>query len=396
MNPLAFVGVDRQIHLTDEDGRVPVQLTTSLPRTGGAWSMLRGAQDAWSWPTWSPDGQWIAAFAVEAGDRESGPSRVLALSVDGIRQEEWADLGSTAPLYAQWAPSGAALAVLLQQDEELLLGVLRRDRLGRLRPVEHGVPLFFNWEAAGDRLMLHVGNPEGKGRIELRDPFGTGEDALLEPPPGSFCAPVLVGGRAVYAVANRGEGASDVCVSAVDGSDVRVLARRKGLVALVAGPGRQIALSAAPRGEGSPYRGIDLLDVDTGEVTNLTESDCLAFFWSPDGRWILYAQVDAAGNCLTWYRADVDHAEPVSLGTFWPTRDLLFYLHFFDQYAGSHSLISPDSRYLAYAGYPAGGGQADLSQPPRVYVKDVRAPAEPPIEVGRGSFAVFSPVAGQA
>ena len=58
-----------------------------------------------------------------------------------------------------------------------------------------------------------------------------------------------------------------------------------------------------------------------------------------------------------------------------------------------HSLLSPDGRYLVYAGYPAGGGQADLSSPPRIYVKDTENLAAPPVEVGVGSFAVFSPVA---
>lgn len=393
MNRLAFVGIDRQVHLSDARGAPPVLLTPALPRPGGAWSMLKGPQDAWSWPTWSPTGEWLAAFAVETSDAQAGPSRVVALSLDGIGQEEWAQVAGAAPIYLQWHPSGGALTVLTQQNQELVLGVLRRDRLGQLRPVEHGVPLFFNWTRDGARLLLHVGGNEGEGRLLLRDPLGDGEDKLLDRAPGSFCAPVFAGGQAVYAASRRGEGASDVVASAPDGADARVLARRRGLLALVAGPGDRVALSAAPRGEGTPYRGIDLLDVRTGEVENLTESDCLAFFWAPSGDWILYARVDAEANCLTWYRAGLDGRLPVALGTFWPTRDLLFYLHFFDQYAGSHSLISADGRFVTFAGYPAGGGQADLSAPPRIWVKDVTEPDRPAFEVGRGSFSVFSPVA---
>lgn len=390
---LAYIGLDRQLWVTDVEGGAPQALTRAMPRPGGAWSMLKGPSEAWAWPAWSPGGDWIAAFAIESGDDVAGPARLVALSLDGIREEELATLGPTVPLYAQWHPAGDAVSVLTQQNDELVLSIVRRSALGRLRPVEHGVPLFFNWAADGSRLLVHVGGSDGDGRLLLRDPLGHAEDVLLDRPPGSFCAPVFVEGRAVYAVRQGPvEGRSEVVVSDPDGSHPMTLVERRGLLALVGGPGDRVAVSSAPRGEGTPYHGLDLVRVTDGAVENVTETDCLAFFWAPDGTWLLYARVDPAGNCLTWYRAGLDGSAPVELGTFWPTRDLLFYLHFFDQYAASHSLISADSRYVVFAGYPAGGGQADLSMPPRVYVKDASDPARPAWEVARGSFAVFAPV----
>lgn len=391
---LAYIGLDRQIHLTDPTGSRSVQLSTAWPRPGGAWSMLRGPTDAFSWPTWSPQGDWLAAFAVETGDDKVGPSRVVTLSVDGFREEEWAELQGSAPIYVQWHPSGEALSVLMQQNQELVLTLLRRDRLGVLRPVEHGVPLFFNWTPSGSRVLLHAGSGDGDGRLLLRDPMGDAPDVLLDRAPGSFCAPVFVGEKAAYACTSPQGGGSELVISAPDGSEAVVVARRRGLLALVAGPAPSpwLALSHAPRGEGSPYVGIELVHVHTHEVRALTASECLAFFWSPDGTFLVYARVDAEANCLTWFRVSVEGGEPVALGTFWPTRDLLFFLHFFDQYAGSHSLLSADGRSIVFTGYPAGGGQADLSSPPRVWVKSVFEPT-PPREVARGSFAVFSPVA---
>ncbi len=396
MSRIAFVGIDRHIHLVSTDGSGLTQLTSPIGAGTGAWGLGRKAQEAWSWPTWSHDASWIAAFSVEPGDQQTGPARVRALSVDGIRELEWAELQGSAPVYLQWHRSGDALMVLLQQGEELAMGVLRREHLGRMRTIEHGVPLFFNWAPDGSRLACHIGAPRGgPGRLLLRDPLGVAEDILFDEAGGSFCAPVWCGDLLAYAIRPDGDPLSTVVVSNPDGTGRRALLARRGLLALVAAPDGLpfLAVSHAPRGEGTPYRGIERVDLDTGEVCRVVEDDLLAFFWAPGGEWLLTVQVDKQENCLRCHRVDAETGASTFLVTFWPTRDLLFFLHFFEQYASSHSLLSPDGRYLVYAGYPAGGGQADLSSPPRIYVKDTLHPDVPVTEVGRGSFAVYAPVA---
>ncbi len=394
MSRLAFIGLDRQIYVTDAAaGSEPVALTAPVPRAGASWGVLARSQEAWSWPTWSPDDAWIAAFAVEGSDTESGPVRVVALSLDGVRQVEWAHIPNASPIYLQWHPSGDAISVLLQQGAELALSLLRKERLGQVRPLEQGVPLFFNWTPDGSRVLIHVGGKDDPGgRLVLRDPMGDGEDVLFDRSPGSFCAPVFPAGRAVVALRHE-DGGSEVVASAADGTDATSLFVRRGLLAVVPAPNGApwVAVSSAPRGEGTPYRGIDLVHVVTGESREVSVSDCLAFFWSPKGDYLLYAVVDSDANCLHWNMVFVDGGGPsIPLGSFWPTRDILFYLHFFDQYAQSHPIISSDGRYVAFAGYPAGGGQADLSSPPRIFVKDVTEPDRPPELAGRGSFAVFA------
>lgn len=394
MSRLAYIGLDRQIHVVGPGGEDPVQLTVPLPRTG-AWGMLSRPHDAYAWPTWSPRGEWIAAFVVEGDDDATGPVRVVTIALDGVRQVEWAQIGGMTPIYLQWHPREEALSVLVQQNSELVLGLLRKERLGHFRPLETGVPLFFNWTPSGSRLLVHVGGKDTpQGRLVLRDPLGDGEDVLFDRPPGSFCAPVFSGGRAVYAL-RRSDGGSEVVSSDFAGEKRQSLVSHKGLLAVLAAPGGRpyVAVSHAPRGEGTPYRGIEVVHLDTHEVQRVSDADCLAFFWSPQGDWLLFAVVESSANCLVWHRVGLDGAPPVRLGSFWPTRDVLFYLHFFDQYAQSHPIISPCGRYVCFAGYPAGGGQADLSAPPRIYVKDVTDPERPAAEIAQGSVAVWSPVA---
>ena len=393
MSRLAFVGLDRHIYLTDTNGSAEVGLTAPLPGSGGTWGSLARPQEVWSWPTWSPDGEWLAAFSLEGGDDETGPVRVVALSIDGVRQIEWARIPNMSPIYLQWHPSGAAISALLQLDQELVLALLTKDRLGQVRTIEQGVPLFFNWTPKGDRVLIHVGSREDpKGTLVLRDPLGDGEDALFDASPGSFCAPIFKGDRAVVAI--QGDEGSSVVSCAADGGDPRTLITRRGLLALLPAPGVDdpwVAVACAPKGEGTPYQGIELLEITTGETRTITTSECLAYFWAPNGEYLLFAVVDAEANCLHWRIVRREGGDPIELGTFWPTRDILFYLHFFDQYAQSHNIISPDGRYVVFAGYPAGGGQADLSNPPRIWLKDVLNPTAPPELLGRGSFAVFSP-----
>lgn len=391
---LVYVGIDRHLHLIEGGPEAPVRtsLTAPPPFTVG-----QPDADAWSWPVFSPDGAWIAAIAVSARDDASGPARVVTTSVDGLRQTEWAELPEAVPLYVQWHPSGQALSVLSQVDEDLRLEVVHAERLGVLREIAQGVPLFFNWRPDGRRVWVHHGVRRGaRATVALlvRDPLGSAEDELLPRTPGSFCAPVFVDGQPVAAV--RGAAGVSEVVAFDAAGDTRVLTERSGLLALVAGPGTLLGVTASADGEGAAYTGIDMVDLadDPPAPVRVSEGKLLAFVWTPDGSALVVFRVDAEGNCMSALHIDRATGAESLLGTFWPTRDLFFYLHFFEQFVSSHPLVSADGRWLTWAGYPAGGGQADLSEPPRIWVRSLTDLAARPIEVGRGSFATFAvPVA---
>ena len=64
------------------------------------------------------------------------------------------------------------------------------------------------------------------------------------------------------------------------------------------------------------------------------------------------------------------------------SRDMVYYLNFFDQFARSHSLWSPDGRYVVY-------GASDTLGQPSVLLVDTRNPGQP-IKVATGTFGVWS------
>ncbi|MCB9758321.1 MAG: PD40 domain-containing protein [Alphaproteobacteria bacterium] len=389
MRRIAYTGPDRQLHLIGADGRDATQLTLDLSRNPLlVWGRPELSSSAWSWPSWSPDGQRIACFELPDGDDVSRPARVHVLDTDGVRQIELVSLSGRIPIYCFWRPDGQGLAILMQSEDQLVLGYAALDQPGQLRILEEGVPLFFAWAPDGRRVLIHTGvlNQPGSSRLVMRDSQGRMPDEILPQTPGNFCTPVFVGRRLVQ-VERRGT-VNRLLVSDEAGGGARSLLEFQGLGAVVPVPGsRRVAFSAAPAGQGSPYRGVTLVDVETGALQRLTEDDCLAFFWSEARGQLLYARVDTAENCLSWHGARVGE-EPVTLCRFWPTREMLFFLHFFDQFSLSHSLLSPDGGTLVFAGHLTGGATDRASA--RVWVLDL-ATDEAPRELARGGFGCFEP-----
>lgn len=382
---LAFVAPDRQIHVMDASGGRSRPVTWSkapgaLSRWGGA-----GGDDATSWPCWSPDGAWIACFQSRG---EDGPYVVSAVEADGIEERELFELSGAMPIYAQWSPHGDRLAVLAQEGDELLLETARLDEIGRRTVIDRGVPLFFSWAPDGERLLVHVGRAEG-ARVLVRHATGRGTVTLFDDPAGSFCTPLFCGSEAVY-VAGRGSG-SWLAVSGADGEGTRLLGSWPGLLAVVPSPTSPVvALGAASRGEGSPYEGLSLVPLDGGDPTRLTDEPCMAFFWDPRGRYVLYAALDSAAGGLRWRSVEIEGGRTREHGLCHPSRDLLFHLHFFEQFGRSHPLISPDGRTLVYASH-ATPGRRDTDQGCQILAVDLLASGAEPRVLAEGSYAVFSP-----
>ena len=78
----------------------------------------------------------------------------------------------------------------------------------------------------------------------------------------------------------------------------------------------------------------------------------MAFFWSPDGRQLAFVTIDRSSSSFTWQVANADGSNVRKQSSFTPTEEEVRVLAFFDQYAISHGLWSPDGRSLVYAAGP--------------------------------------------
>jgi TolB protein len=100
-------------------------------------------------------------------------------------------------------------------------------------------------------------------------------------------------------------------------------------------------------------------------VARSSTNSVLAFFWSPDSEHIAYvAPVSSPGSFsakpynapvlqetagLAWTVLDIEDSESRTYGSFFPTEEMIYLLTFFDQFAQSHRIWSPDSRHLVYS-----------------------------------------------
>jgi Tol biopolymer transport system component len=377
---VAYVGGDRQLRVAAVDGAAPRQVSWST--RGGPWG--QGA-DAAAWPAWSPDGRWLACFQSLA-DGDEPAVELVVVQVDGVEERVLHELRGRLPIHLHWSPDGGRVAALVQRDADLELWSCPLD--GEPRLIELGVPLFYAWMPQGDSLLVHVGDGGAHpGRVLLR-PAGPGEDVPFRVPPGAFCTPFPMGPRVLYVI-DRGE-ASQLVSCDASGEDLLGIGVLDGLMAFVPSPGGdRVAYASAPGGEGSAYEGVMLATPESGAVERVIEGPVIAFFWTPDGRRLLWAtRADAPGRLSWWIWEGAPGGR--HLADFTPCREMMFQLHFFEQFAASHALISPDSAWLTWAGAGAEGEDEESY----VYVVSLDSAEPRPWALGPGRMGAFAPAAG--
>ena|GEM_PF-1187566 len=388
---ITLVGSDRQIYTVDpESGARECISQGTLNDALLPWGIQESTQRSYGWPTWSPDGNWIATIRYPVDESPEGPFEICALSRDGVSSMEICTLRGTIPIYMQWSPDSKAVAILVQNQVKLELLTVELHELGRTRVQERGIPLFFTWTPESHRLLVHAGDHEaGIGRLVLVDPMGKRTRTVLPQTPGSFCAPFFIADRLVYALNRPGTPLSELVVSSGPEAKPNTLYEGAGLLAIVPHPFEPcVAVSSAPEGEGTPYLGIDLVDLNGVSHIRLTDEPVFSMTWTPDGKQLLFTVMDREASCVRWVAIDISTLKSRDLVSFWPSRETLFFLHFFDQYAQSHPIISPCGKWLVLAGYPAGNGRMDLSQDPQL--KLISLDGEPEERVlGDAIFAIW-------
>ena len=343
------------------------QLITVAPN-GKDEHVLTPPTRRYQFPAWSPAG---AELAVIGANPDGG-------GVFTVQDRAGAKLKTlyeapAGPIYLYWSPDGEKVGFLANGAAGLELQVA--DTEGKTKKVASGNPLYWQW-GKGSRLLIHTG-VLGDGEIAFYTPAGrTGEPLAT---PGFFNAPGLSPSGRYLAYAELGGNVTRIILSGntEQNAELRREVPYEGLAALSWSPAAdQLAIMNPPAAVGLPYGPIRLLDAETGDLTSLVKTTAIAFFWSPDGKYIAYiaplrqgdGQVSQAPtglltpNVTTVSTPSHVAQEPVLLelrvvnvetgddrllSPFTPTP--LFvnqFLPFFDQYALSHRVWSPDSKAL--------------------------------------------------
>lgn len=383
LNRIAVLGSDGNISTLAPDGSAPIRLTTDAsPRR------------VYRYPTWSPDGATIAFVALSmTGDDETESALHFTSPRGGATHRVPTDLPA---FYLFWSPTSERLAFLSNWADSMALRMVNvAEGAKEATTVSEGMPFFFSWEPTGRSLLAHIGSD----LLTFLDERG--RRVPLDIPPGLFQAPHWsADGKQLAFVSAGEEGESILHVSDAKGETLRELLRHEGSFALNWSPDNQrIAYSYTEEELGlAAFGPLWVRDTASDEEWELSEEPVVAFFWSPDGKRLAYLRLERHApvdrgpvaaplrqESQIWLRWHVwDGARSYPLALFSPSEDfLLDYLRFFDQYAQSIALWSPDSQHLLYAGISERGLSGIWTLP--------AAEGSTPSRLADGTLAAWSP-----
>jgi hypothetical protein len=319
--------------------------------------------------TTEPDGSAAAAITEDGGDaagyRQPAFSPVAETVVWSEINAEGSGLGwsdgqggdrvsipmTAPPFYMSWSPDGNGIGVLHNsvggtiEFEVVDVGATTSEVLAQ------GSPFYFSWSPDSSQVAAHV-QSEFFGTIGL-----DGEGADLGATAQGYQAPHWIPAGILHL-------AEDGLELRQTGGEARLLATVPGPIAFVANrqgttvavqsfveeetpPGVNAAITETPA---IPSNNVVVIDIDSGEMSEVVASASIGLFWSPDGESLLVLSPveGGAAELATMIWRD---GETTELSTISPNPAFVAdVLRFFDQYGQSLQLWSPDSAAFALPG----------------------------------------------
>ena len=396
INQIAVVTTDRQVLTYHPDG------------SGSA--AVSSGTGYFTWPTWSPDGQEIVySGVVENSDGEpvttlflhntdSGSSRSIyesppdfvGLLADGVLH------------YSLWSPDGGKLAFIAATPEDgLTLYLDYPSTLDAPMFVLDRGPLWMSWSPNSTKLLAHRAETHFIVNAEETPPLTVKTDVESQ----AYRVPAWASDSEEFNIVK--EVSSPVFALYSIPSDDPASARPMTRVApnaafLRSRDGSRLAIAdqARPVIFGSAvtfvYRQLRILDIQNPDIELQVNENILSYFWSPDSAKIAYVTLVSPQGGLRWMVLDIATEASSPMVDFLPSSDQLTMFQFFDQYAYSHSLWSPDSRYLLFAGAlsdtaatAGNAGQFDILN--QIFIVDT-ASLQSVYPITDGVLGVWSPI----
>jgi TolB protein len=327
---LVVIDNDGNLVTVDPDGSAITSLTDDA-----------GEEAVYGQPFWSPDSNRLAWVELTA----SGVGVGLSDAGGGERTRV---AMSAPPFYMYWSPDSEAMGVLHNSPQGSIDFELVDIEAGTSMVAATGAPFYFSWSPESDMVVAHI-QGETLATVD-RDGSTTDLGATASTYPAPHWTPAGIFHLGPNGIELRGVG-----------GDAEVVATTRGQVAMVANPqGTRIAVQTyadEPPGVSAglsetpslPPGSVVVLDLATGQVSEVIADLSVGLFWSPDGEALLV--LDPTGSpgqadILVWGDGQTTRQFTISLQPSF-VRDVL---QFFDQYSQSLRLWSPDSAAFALAG----------------------------------------------
>lgn len=383
LNRLAIIA-DNRLYTIDPDGsdRMDLAHTGRVPTAA---------------VVWSHDGQHLI-FA----ESERAQTRVNRTRPDGQENRVLYEAGRLRePFYLYGSPDDRRVAFLASDPlEGMQLHIADTDRPDSARLAVTGQPNYTSWSPDGQALLVHIGGVGADAFVGTYD-LRAASTHKIETQPAAFQAPFWSPTGAAQWLYARQSGARGELVIGAE-HDSRTLAEFDGGITFGWSPdGRRVAY-ALNTADSFLYEALTVIDLTDSSSHVVFKGDVLAFFWSPDSQKLAYltgvlvepTSIGRVGGLaaparqqrtlqLTWHVSDLAAGRTIDLNTFEATGSFLYLVQYFDQFAQSVALWSPDSRSLVYAGQPLIGERG-------VYVIEAQDAVARPRFIGPGDYAIWS------
>jgi TolB protein len=361
---LAVVCDDDNIYVVDSDGGPPLAVTDDAAGAGA------GVVRQYHSPTWSAGG-WLSYVMAEAEAGAGSIKNVVYAVRPGETPRQLLDTDASNYIYGYWSPAECGLgpacgrfAFLMSTPDaiELHMAEVRGDTEEVQEQVlGEGGPFYYSWAPDGERMLWFRGGT----MLEVVDLSHLEDSVVLPDVPGVFQAPWWSPVDERWLFASAGE-SGDRLVIAEGDERSDLIGDGAALSAFAWSPdGRQLAYAEGFQPSPYPFATLSVHSDDGQESILLAEEPFLAFFWSPDSQKVAFIGLELTGPSapeasasgtdaapaqqqilLEWKVADVTTGDVRELVSFAPTRSELYIIQFFDQFAQSHNVWSPDSSQI--------------------------------------------------
>lgn len=365
---LSIVSNDYYIYVTRFDGKAPQLLL------GKAGVTVNQNQDGevFQFPTWTRDGSKMAVTGVNIKGGNTDSIDVYVVTADGSTNYKVQDADKFSPVYLSWSPDGNFLTLLLGNTGSNKYDLRIADtskgaasiKSAGLRVLTQGSPLYSSWSSDSDSLLIHTqdGTNETLSMIKAKDTKSTLQTLKPGGNFGAFRAPAWSadGTRHAFSSMVTGQTNESIVVQGKDGAQQGTIDGTGVGAAFNWSPnGAKLAHGFRTDSQSRFYTSLNLSDLGgadapkSGKIssTKIVDSQVAAFFWSPDGKKLAYVTINDARTRLVWNVYDLDSKKSTKLAEWIPSDELNQVIAFFDQYAQSDSIWSPDSKALVFGGW---------------------------------------------
>lgn len=390
-----------RIAVTTDDGRI----ITYRP-DGSDERLVSPGDGFFVWPTWSPDARRIAYSAVQDNpDGETvvslrlhdGPARASRVLHEG--EPGFAGLLAEGVVhYPLWSPDGSRLAfVAVTRQHGLTLFLDAPDDGLPPQFILDDGPLWTSWSFDSDRLLIHRGADhflldaeDGPPPAKLDLESDAYRVPAWRPYSREFNVVREVGGSlyALHSVSDDQAGMTAERVTRTQPNAAFLWSEDASHIA-IADDARPVLFGG---GVTLVYGSLRVLEAGSMGAAADVSGNIAAFFWSPDGSKIAYATLADARGGMRWHLLNIETGSAAALADFTPSRDQFTVFQFFDQYAYSHRLWSPDSRYIVFAGRlnERAATASSQSAPSQIYIADT-GPTRSVVTLTEGVLGIWSP-----